>query len=366
MFLAFIILCIPYTAILLRSAIRLPGAKPFIRKPSRTFISVIIACKNEAQNIPVLLSSLKIQDHPAGSFEIIIVDDNSDDGTAALALSNGNGLQMKVISNKGSGKKEAIRTGVTESSGDLILATDADCIPAKSWISTIASFFDSCAPDMIIGPVRLQEKKGLSGRFQELEFLSLQGITASTALSGNAVICNGANLAFTKKAYFENACNLRFDIATGDDVFLLHSMKAKGSDIKWLESADAIVVTEPARDLQSFFAQRKRWASKASAYKDRFSIILGTVTFITVLLQAFLTVAAFTGGVFPKAFLAVFIVKSIPDLFILYNTAWRYGRKELLWWFIPSQLIYPFYVIATVVIAALHRPGSNFPSQTGT
>jgi cellulose synthase/poly-beta-1,6-N-acetylglucosamine synthase-like glycosyltransferase len=139
--------------------------------------------------------------------------------------------------------------------------------------------------------------------------------------------------------------NLRFDIATGDDVFLLHSMKKHKSKISWLESQETIIVTDPCPDVKSFFKQRKRWASKSSAYKDHFSIILGIVTFVTILTQASLFIGAFFDLMLMKAFLIVLLLKSVPDFMLLLNTTKRYGRKELMNWFLPSQLIYPFYVL---------------------
>jgi cellulose synthase/poly-beta-1,6-N-acetylglucosamine synthase-like glycosyltransferase len=347
---AAIIITIPYAAILLYLALSLKRTKQFTNKgDSKTFVSVIVACRNEEKNLPALLEALASQDHQF--FEVIVVDDSSADGTAGVAMAYETKLPVKVVKNSGSGKKEAIRTGIIASSSELILVTDADCIPPGRWISCVASFFDRQSPDLIICPVILGEKEGFFGRFQELEFLSLQGITAATALSGNPVICNGANLAFTKKAYHDNAGSLRFDIATGDDVFLLHSMKAGGYKISWLESLEALVQTKPSPDLKSFFTQRRRWASKAPAYKDTFSILLGIVTFVTILLQALLTIAAFTGGEFLLAFIAVFIMKSVPDFIILRSTTLRYRRTGLLWWFIPSQVVYPFYVIGVVGMA---------------
>ncbi len=120
----------------------------------------------------------------------------------------------------------------------------------KNWIRTIASFFEKNNPDMIICPVQLEGSQGFSGWFQELEFLSLQGVTAGSVMAGNGIMCNGANLAFTRNAYLKHMENLHFDLNTGDDVFLLHSLKKQpGSIIMWLESPDAIVTTSSSPTL---------------------------------------------------------------------------------------------------------------------
>jgi cellulose synthase/poly-beta-1,6-N-acetylglucosamine synthase-like glycosyltransferase len=347
-----LILSIPYILLLLyiyRSLLRIRSFKPV--ELHGTFVSVIVACRNEQKNIPGLLQKLKEQDYPSGSFEVIIVDDNSNDATAEVIGRFIDSDNIHLISNSGRGKKKALETGITSAMGELILTTDADCSMGKNWIRTIASFYEKNKPEMIIGPVQFSPLRGFFGRFQELEFLSLQGITAGTAAAGMGTMCNGANLAFTKAAYLNNKNNLRFDIATGDDVFLLHSMKKNGLEIFWLESNEAVVITNPSPDLKTFFRQRRRWASKSTAYSDKFSIFLGIVTFVTILIQAGLLVASFIDQRFLKMFLLVFILKSIPDFLMLFNTTSRYKRIELMKWFLPSQVVYPFYVLAVVIFS---------------
>lgn len=359
-----LILSIPYILLLLYIYRSLRGIRPFKPVTFRgTFVSVVVACRNEQENITKLLKKLKEQDYPSGSFEVIIVDDNSIDSTAEIARRLIDSDNFQLIRNSGKGKKKALETGITAARGELILTTDADCRMGKSWMRTISSFYEENEPDMIICPVRFSPLKGFFGRFQELEFMSLQGITAGTAAMGMATMCNGANLAFTKTAYTGNKENLRFDIATGDDIFLLHSMKKNGLRILWLESHDAVVTTDPPPDLKSFLRQRKRWASKSTAYKDRFSILLGIVTFVTILMQAGLMIASIIDQSFFRMFLLLFILKSIPDFLILFNTTSGYKRTELMKWFLPSQLVYPFYVLI-VTVFSLVRLSSPSPKET--
>lgn len=209
---------------------------------------------------------------------------------------------------------------------------------------------------MIICPVKLDSLPGCFGRLQELEFMSLQGITAGSALSGKPVMCNGANLAFNRENYLRHSDNLHDEINSGDDIFLLYSMKTDDSSkILWLESADAIITTESSSSLKSFLKQRRRWILKAKAYKDRYTILLGIVTFITTCLQISYLIAGLINTMLIWVFLFVIILKSIPDLLILLNTSGRYAKRKLMWWFLPAQLIYPFYVISVVFYSLIFR-----------
>jgi poly-beta-1,6-N-acetyl-D-glucosamine synthase len=209
---------------------------------------------------------------------------------------------------------------------------------------------------MIICPVKIESGSRFSGKLEELEFLSLQGITAGSALYNKPTMCNGANLAFTKEVYLSHSGKLHDEINSGDDIFLLHSLKEDiRSKILWLESPDAMVSAKSSSTLSSFLKQRGRWISKGKAYKDRFTIVLGIVTFITVTLQIFYLLLL---PIYPNliwVFLSVVVLKTFPDFLILRNTSERYGRKRLMRWFLPAQLIYPFYVLSVVLYSLIFR-----------
>jgi biofilm PGA synthesis N-glycosyltransferase PgaC len=346
----FTILLLPYFIILLKIYSHLRGTQQFNHKEVPSVkTSVIIACRNEEKDLPFLLEDLGKQDYNHALFEVIIVDDNSTDNTFSIAFDCKKIQNIKVLTNPGKGKKSAIRTGVNEANGELIITTDADCRFGKNWISTMASFYSGSFPDLIIGPVQLKSRNGFFGRFQQLEFLSLQGITIGTALANNPVMCNGANLAFKKEVYLKHSKNLHDDIASGDDIFLLHSLKKEqGSKIVCLNSPNVIVTTSQPESLGSFLNQRTRWMSKVKAYVDPFTQLVSIVTFVTI----FSTLVFLITGIFDKRFLLLFlvsfIIKSIPDFLILYETTWRFNQRHLLKWFLPSQIIYPFYVIVVI------------------
>jgi hypothetical protein len=198
--------------------------------------------------------------------------------------------------------------------------------------------------------VILAEEPGFPGRFQELEFLGLQGVTAGSAAARTATMCNGANLAFKRDAYLKHLQSLHYEIPSGDDVFLLHGIKAeKGSKIDWLESDEATITTRQSKTPLALLDQRKRWISKARAYGDKFTITLALATFAAVLAQGISLLAAVVNLSFLLVFSAIIILKSVPDLLILINRTSRYNKSYLLKWFLPSQIIYPFYVFSVIL-----------------
>ena len=352
------ILILPYIFLLLKIYRNLLKIVPFKTSSTpSTYVSVIVACRNEQDKLPTLLESISGQDYPGELFEIIIVDDNSTDRTFETASENKSIERLYVLKNSGKGKKAAISTGISASSGRLIITTDADCTMGKSWIKTIAAFFEKYSPVMIICPVKLDGNRGFFDRFQELEYMSLQGITAGTALAGNGIMCNGANLAFTRNTYLNQMDKLHFGLDTGDDVFMLHSLKKEiNPGIMWLESNDSVVSTASSSTAWSFLDQRKRWISKWNVYDDRFTILTGIVTLVATILQLSAFVSVFFNISFAWQFLAILILKSVPDFLILQNTTGRYGNRHLMRWFLPAQLFYPVYVMGVVLYSLIPTP----------
>ena len=320
-------------------------------------VSVIVACRNEARVLKFLLDDLFAQDYQPGLFQVIVVDDNSNDSTQELLNSYNDRPNLKILRNSGDGKKSALRTGIEASESEFIITTDADCRMGKKWVTSIVSFYHETDSVMIIAPVNLEEKNSkFFFRFQELEFLGLQGITAGTASMGNPVMCNGANLAFKRDLYFQNAWNLHDEIGSGDDMFLLHSIKkGNSSRIKFLDSDNAAVITGLSNTISEFLSQRARWLSKAGHYTDWFTIYLGIVTFVTISIQLFLMAVCIFNRSFLIILVIAFLMKSVPDIILLYESARRRRRKGLLKWFIPSQVVYPFYVIIVAVAAILRK-----------
>lgn len=357
-----LILLLPYLYLLMRIYNGLLSIKQFHpEKHGTTFLSVVVPCRDEEKNLPFLLSDISSQTLDNNLFELIIVDDNSGDSTFQAASGFSHTGIKKVIRNRGTGKKTAIRTGIEDSAGELIITIDADCRIERTFLETLSSFYCGNRPEMIICPVELESGRGFFHRFQELEFLSLQGVTAGSALCGDPVMCNGAGLAFTRESYFRHSGDLHYELASGDDIFLLHSIKKESPEkISWIESEGVKVTTQQAVSLASFIRQRARWISKTGHYRDTSAKVLAIVTFVTILIQ----LAILGAGIFYPSMLIVFgafvALKSVPDFLILHNTATRYKKRNLLPWFLPSQLIYPFYVTAIVLSAFFTKRTTEF------
>ena len=315
-----------------------------------TFISVIVAARNEEKNVAELLKALSQQNYPKEFFEIIIADDFSVDNTARIvkkfSLENLILIQPSIDS-ESSSKKRALEAGIQKAKGELIVTTDADCVPEKSWLKTIHNFYAEKKAFFIAAPVKFCHNKTLLQIFQALDFLTLQGITAASVAHNFHAMCNGANLAYTKKAFEEvNGFNKIDKVATGDDMLLMYKIwKKNPGKIFYLKSREAIVATKPMLSWKQFFMQRKRWASKTFVYDDYKMIAVLLFVYFFNCIFLFLIVLSFFYNFYWWYVLAFWILKTVIELPFVYSVAKFYEEQKLLRYFFFFQPLHIFYTV---------------------
>ena len=264
-------------------------------------------------------------------------------------------------------KKKAIEVGIGQSAGSLIVTTDADCRVQKDWLLTLADFYEKRHPAFIAAPVSLVTGGTFLGIFQALDFMSLQGITGAGVHSEFHMMCNGANLAYEKKAFSEvNGFEGIDHIASGDDMLLMQKIQRRmPGRALFFPAKEVIVETAAAPSLAAFFQQRIRWASKSGQYKDKkITIVLLIVYLFNLSLLVLPIIALFDQTKYsifhiPYSILiywfAMVILKTVIELIFLYPVAGFYNRRTLLWWF---PLMQPFHILYTIIAGFLGRFGS--------
>ena len=309
-------------------------------------ISVIVAARNEAHNIPNLLESISQQNYPRHLFEIILVDDHSSDETVRIAKQiNIPNLLIEEIPESFHGKKAALKYAAYKAKGELLLFTDADCTMGANWISSFADAFEQSKVQLIAGPVMISGK-AIWEEVQALEFMSLVHSGAGAIASQKPIMLNGANLCIRKSTYLKHIESLNETWRSGDDMFLMLSLKKEyPRSIYFLKNKKAIVTTQAQPTFSSFFAQRARWAGKASAYRDFWVVFVSALIMLTNLWIIF----TFLFKAWNAMFLAL-TVKTIADSILLIQATKFYNRSELLVYIIPLQLIYPFYVLISIAL----------------
>ena len=152
---------------------------PISNSGTLPFVSVIIAARNEEDNIPSLIDDLINQEYPLGKFEIIIVNDRSSDSTQNILIEASENysfiknIKIDKKSKEMTPKKHAIDIGIKESKGEIILATDADCRVGSLWVASMTYSLIN-KNGIIIGYSEIDDKKrNFFEKYQKIDFLAI-------------------------------------------------------------------------------------------------------------------------------------------------------------------------------------------------
>lgn len=324
------------------------------------FVTIVVAVRNEAKNILNLMSALEAQNYPKDHFEVIMVDDRSEDDTLNIIedFKSTTELILTILRMDSSStlqkspKKEALEKGISIARGEIILATDGDCWMNKDWLRSMVRCFSAANVNFVSGPVVIQPDNSFFSKIQALEFSSLIGSSAALINFNYPLMCNGANLAFRKAAFLEIGGYEGVDHhASGDDVYLMQKMHHRFHEaILFNQSKGGLVFTSPQETLKSLIIQRKRWASKWNTYSLTFSwaipvfLFVHYVSFLSLLMLPF-----FKPGTlwFSILFIAI---KVIMDMILLKKVNKFCNLKFNVLVFIATELFYPFYTIVVGVL----------------
>jgi len=320
---------------------------------SRTTFSVIIPFRNEAENLPVLLESISGLNYPKHLYEIIFVDDTSEDHSVEVintSLLHPAQTHISIISNERktkSPKKDAITSAINLAKHEWIITTDADCQLPEFWLNSFDELIQQTHAKCIVAPVTYLTNTSFLNTFQTLDLFSLQGATIGGFGINQPFLCNGANFGYEKAIFKKlNGFEGNGNIASGDDIFLLEKIvKSYPNECHYLKCEDAIIATKPQPSLRELLMQRIRWAAKTSAYNNGFGKLTGI---IVLLMNAFIIIAllpTLLNAYSLKAFIFILVMKFCMDFLLLYKSASFFNQKNILKSYLIGCIIYPFFSV---------------------
>jgi len=310
--------------------------------------SIVIPARNEAKNIPHLLDSLLAQNYDKNLFEIIIIDDFSEDDTLSILEEYEKKGNIQILKNQKTGKKAALQMAWQHSQNEYIIQIDADCSVKPQYLTSINTYLqENKCVKLLLAPVLLKYKLShFWSAIQALEFSSLIVSTAGFAYYKNAIMANGANLIYPKNILHQLDTKLENKTPSGDDMFLLQEVKNKwgGKAVHYLKSEEAVVYTHASQSLKDFWQQRIRWASKGKYLKDKLSLFIGAYVFLFNFSILTLFVLSFFSAQAGVLLALIFLLKFLSDFIVLLPFLHFHKSKKLLIYYPILSILYIFYV----------------------
>lgn len=339
------------------------SSKKFPRSKIENFpsVSVIVAARNEEENILRCLKSLDNLDYPEDKIQIILVDDKSTDKTGILIdnfILNKPKFQ-KIVTKKEfgrlKGKTNALANALEIADGEIILTTDADCEMLPSWAKTTVSYYSENVA-VVNGFTTQTAKSNFSG-MQAIDFIYLLIVAAGTINLGVPISCIGNNMSYRKKAYLEVGGYENLPFSVTEDFNLLHAIhKLKKYKIIYPLDKQSLVTSAACKDIKSLYLQKKRWAigGLKAVWQGYVIFIFGYLSNIFCLL---------TPIFFSPLWLYILIFKIAIDLFLLLPAYNKLGLIKDLKYFAAFQIYYVIYVTLLPFIVFLTGKKVNWKGR---
>lgn len=313
-------------------------------------VSIIVAMRDEQEHAAACLTALLSQDYPDELLQIIVVDDASQDATPQILAEFARLYpQMKVITQEPdseliSRKKAALSRAIAEADGEILLFTDADCVPPPEWAKTIVSCFGADT-GMVVGfsPV-FDETNSWLGRALAIDSLAAAAVAAGSIANGSATTCTGRNIAYRREVYdqLKGFETIEHSISGDDDLFLQRVHRETNWKIKFAANLEAVVPSFQTTSLSGFIRQKRRHLSAGKYYNMKVQAGYLLFHLASLLLYLFFFGSLIVGQNAVWSILAL-AGKFAADFFLLKKTRSRLQAKISLRDFFSWELFFIIY-----------------------
>lgn len=312
-------------------------------------LSVIIAARNESKNLQNNLRSILEQDYP--DFEVIVVNDCSWDDTQKVLEEMEEQYKHLHVSQLieqekyPTGKKFAVTIGIKAAKNDLLVFTDADCIPSgNQWLRRIQSRFTG-STDIVLGYSPYQKQSGFLNLYIRFETFMTALFYLSSALKKNTFMGVGRNLAYRKDLFFHHKgfANHQHIMSGDDDLFI--NQAATKNNVAVEISEESFVYSEPKKDFGSWMHQKSRHMTTGKYYKPSHKLMLGIYYSSLFLFYVSLVAALIINLETWPIVVGIYALRLISQEIIFYLAAKKLKCTSILVSLPLLDLLYVFYLL---------------------
>jgi glycosyltransferase involved in cell wall biosynthesis len=343
--------------------IRLAFYKASVKKTSQTHpVSVIICARDEAANLAKNLPGALLQQYRT-THEVIVVNDNSYDDSKYLleefqkSFKQLNVVELKQEAKHIPGKKYPLSVGIKSAKYEIVLLTDADCVPAsENWIERIQESYDD-KTEIVLGYGTYHKQKGLLNKLVRWETFHTALQYLSYALAKQTYMGVGRNLSYKKTIFFRHkGFSAHNHIPSGDDDLFIN-LAATKSNTKINIDKEAFTLSSAPKSWSQWYKQKTRHYSTGRYYKPFQKILLGLYALSHFLFFPLLIVSA---CVFSWPWVAgVFGFRFLIQILVFYPSMKRLGEKDLFPYFLFFD-IWMFFYYFIFSVALIKKPRAQW------
>ena len=308
-------------------------------------VSVVICARDEAANLADNLPGVLLQDYRS-THEVVLVNDNSQDESRYLLeglhkqFRHLNVVELKQEAIHIPGKKFPLSVGIKSAKHEIILLTDADCIPASEhWIQKMqAPFRDGVEIVLSYGAYR--KAAGLLNRIIRFDTFHTALQYLSYALAGKPYMGVGRNLAYRKQLFYRHKGFSAHNHIPGGDDDLFINMASNETNTDVVLDPEAYTLSRPQKDFAGWYRQKTRHYSTARHYKPMHRFLLSLYAATQFLFYPLFIASLLLGNW--KIALGIFTARFILQAIIFYKSMDRLNEKDLFPIFIFLDLLQPF------------------------
>ncbi len=325
-------------------------------------VSVIVCARDEDENLARNLPGVLVQNYPSTS-EVIVVNDNSVDDSKYIlqelkkTFKSLNIVELTQEAKLISGKKYPLSVGIKEAKYEVLLLTDADCVPSSEfWIQKMQNGYDENI-EVVLGYGAYHRRKGLLNKLIRFEAFHTALQYLSYALAGIPYMGVGRNLSYKKSLFMNNKGFSSINhIPSGDDDLFINKVATKKNTAVIIDP-DALTRSIPKTTWGGWLRQKARHYTTAKYYKTKHKFLLG-LYFSSQFIFYPLFVASLLFYDWQLT-LGLFGIRFLLQAIIFYMSMKKMGEKDLWPWFIVLDMWMFFYYIIFAP-ALWKRPGKSW------
>ena len=289
---------------------------------------------------------------------MLFINDHSNDDPSVSFSKILESTNVKIIDNKGKGKKAAIETGISNAKFSWILCTDADCIFDTDWLTSCNELIEHCDGDLFVLPVIIGEDTSLTQAYQYYESLSSIAVTEGYFhWKQKVLLASGANLLYKKEAFLAiDPFKENKRIASGDDMFLLEGFKYATKKISLSSNKGLWVRSSGESNWTGILSQRIRWLKKMKHLSSQKSFSIGAYFLLFQIILLIFGLLSLSNILFFMTFLLFVFIKSLLDFNLIKKKATQNERSPRWETMILLEFFYLFTIPIIAILALLWNP----------